>query len=152
MAFFQNTKPNAIVGISLPTDGSDVVTLHLVKQGLDGKAKESYDQDKHFFEGIVGAKVFHTSGGCMITFEQGRVISRMFESARDFFDPSLVEAVEERRKIAWEETLRIRINKGMIIEKAQEVVDTFKDKPAANTSRMTSSCVVNIRTHLSTLN
>lgn len=152
MAFFQNTMPSAVAGISLPTDGSDAVTVHLVKQGVDGDERTSYEGDKHRLEQLEGAKTALTTGGCMITFEQADAINAMFVHASDLFDAAMVEVVKDRRKNAFADVFRRNMNKEQIFFHALGIVKRFRDSRPANTSNpFGGASVVNIRTHLSTL-
>ena len=142
MAFFKNSKPNSVAGISFPTDGSDTLTIHL-KHGYD-----AYKKDCMFFISLSGASCFNTSGGCMVTFMKHSDVAHMLEEAMHYFDTMLIDAVNSKRISAIESALVSPFDD----DRGRKVVRDFSRKTVANQAGpvMLGTCV-NIRTYLSSL-
>ena len=109
MAFFRNTKPNSIAGISLPADGSDSVAIHLLSKGFKGTVNTDYEDDRRFLLSLPGARVIDTSSGCMVVFEGAINVMHMLDTAGSLFDAQLIKEVEDKRVHAQEDALRFSI-------------------------------------------
>lgn len=113
MAFFQNTKPNSVAGISLPADGADYLTIHCMVKNIFGGKNSSYLMDRQFFRSLKGARTTETFSGCMIEFYGKNDILNALEASVEYFDYSILSQVHRRRNHAEEDALRFRVEKSL---------------------------------------
>lgn len=118
MAFFQNTKPNAVAGISLPADGSEAMSIHLINRNPKGSENTSYTNDLKFFSSLRGARTIETSSGCIIEFCGQDNILHVLAVSVDFFDGNILSEVCHKRDHAMEDALRFLANKDLSREPA----------------------------------
>lgn len=132
MAFFQNTKANSIVGVSLPVDGSDSITLHLLTRDLQGQIYYCYDDERDYLAGLEGAETISTSSGCMITFNGDEYITKALDYIKPYVHDRVMASVQYKRKYATQESLQFRMSRSSIDEISLQVLDYFKHKKVAN--------------------
>ncbi len=132
MAFFQNTKANSIVGVSLPVDGSDSITLHLLVRDLQGQIYHCYDDEKNYLSTLEGAETVSTSSGCMITFSGNDYITKALDHIKPYVNDRVMASVQYKRKYATQESLQFKMSRSSVDEISLQVLDYFKHKKIAN--------------------